>query len=69
MAVIELKGIQRHYVLGDITVKALRGVDLSVEQAFKIILSGGMVGAETRKKRARPSLAEERARELGGPGG
>jgi uncharacterized membrane protein len=44
-------------------------VDLSVEQAFKIILSGGMVGSDTKKKKARPSLTEERAREFGGTGG
>lgn len=30
MAILELRGIQRHYVLGDITVRAIRGLDLSV---------------------------------------
>jgi putative ABC transport system ATP-binding protein len=40
MAVIELSGIKRHYVLGDITVKALRGVDLNVEEGEFISVMG-----------------------------
>jgi putative ABC transport system ATP-binding protein len=31
MAVIELKGIQRYYTVGEVTVKALRSLDLEVE--------------------------------------
>lgn len=40
MAVIELRGIQRHYVLGDITVKAIRELDLSVEQGEFVAIMG-----------------------------
>jgi putative ABC transport system ATP-binding protein len=31
MAIIELRGITRHYAMGEVVVKALRGIDLSVE--------------------------------------
>jgi uncharacterized membrane protein len=41
-------------------------VDLSVEQAFKIILSGGMVGGDARNKKARSSIQEKRASDLDG---
>lgn len=40
MAIIELRGIQRHYVLGDITVKAIRGLDLSVETGEFVAIMG-----------------------------
>jgi putative ABC transport system ATP-binding protein len=30
MAIIEMSGIKRHYVVGEVTVKAIRGLDLSV---------------------------------------
>jgi putative ABC transport system ATP-binding protein len=31
MAIIELRGIRRHYLVGEVVVKAIRGLDLSVE--------------------------------------
>jgi len=40
MAVIELRGIQRHYALGDITVKAIRGLDLSVNEGEFVSVMG-----------------------------
>jgi len=40
MAIIELHGIQRYYVLGDITVKAIRGLDLSVETGEFVAVMG-----------------------------
>ena len=40
MAIIELKGIQRLYVLGDITVRAIRGLDLSVEKGEFVSVMG-----------------------------
>jgi putative ABC transport system ATP-binding protein len=40
MAVIELRGIQRHYALGDITVKAIRGLDLSVDEGEFVAVMG-----------------------------
>jgi len=40
MAVIELSGIHRHYVLGDITVKALKGIDLGIEQGEFVAVMG-----------------------------
>lgn len=40
MAVIELRGIQRHYALGDITVKAIRGLDLSVNEGEFVAVMG-----------------------------
>jgi len=30
MAIIELRGIKRHYLVGEITIKAIRGIDLDV---------------------------------------
>lgn len=36
----------------------LTPLDLSVEQAFKVILSGGMVGGEATSKKAHPASAE-----------
>jgi len=40
MAIIEMRGIQRLYTLGDITVKAIRGLDLSVEQGDFVAVMG-----------------------------
>ena len=40
MAVIELRGITRHYALGEITVKALRGVDLDVDSGEFVAVMG-----------------------------
>ncbi|HUW70941.1 MAG TPA: ABC transporter ATP-binding protein [bacterium] len=40
MAIIELRGIKRHYILGDITVKALRGIDLDVESGEFVAIMG-----------------------------
>jgi len=40
MGVIELKGIQRHYTVGEVTVKALRGLDLIVEQGEFLSVMG-----------------------------
>lgn len=40
MAIIELRGIKRFYVLGDITVKALRGIDLDVESGEFVAIMG-----------------------------
>jgi len=40
MAIIELRGIKRHYVLGDIVVKALRGMDLDVEEGEFVSVMG-----------------------------
>jgi len=40
MAIIELRGIKRYYVLGDITVKALRGIDLDVESGEFVAIMG-----------------------------
>ena len=40
MSIIELRGIKRHYVIGDITVKAIRGLDLSVEQGEFVAVMG-----------------------------
>ena len=40
MAVIELRGIKRHYVLGDIVVKAIRGLDLSVDEGEFVSVMG-----------------------------
>ena len=40
MAVIELKGIKRYYRMGDITVKALRGVDLEIESGEFVAVMG-----------------------------
>jgi putative ABC transport system ATP-binding protein len=40
MPVIELRGIQRFYTVGDITVKALRGLDLSVDEGEFVSVMG-----------------------------
>ena len=40
MGVIELRGIKRFYELGDITVKAIRGIDLSVESGEFVAIMG-----------------------------
>jgi putative ABC transport system ATP-binding protein len=40
MAIIEMRGIKRHYELGDITVKAIRGLDLSVEAGEFVAIMG-----------------------------
>ncbi|MDR1315668.1 MAG: ABC transporter ATP-binding protein [Spirochaetales bacterium] len=40
MAVIELKGIKRHYCLGEVTVKALDGVDVNIERTEFVAIMG-----------------------------
>ena len=40
MAIIELAGIKRHYTVGDIVVKALRGLDLKVEEGEFLAIMG-----------------------------
>ena len=40
MAIIELRGVKRHYTMGDITVKALRGVDLTIEAGEFVAVMG-----------------------------
>jgi putative ABC transport system ATP-binding protein len=40
MAIIELSGVARHYAVGDIVVKALRGVDLRVEEGEFLSVMG-----------------------------
>jgi len=40
MAIIELRRIRRYYTVGDIVVKALRGVDLDVEQGEFLAIMG-----------------------------
>lgn len=40
MAIIELRGIKRHYVVGDITVRAIRGLDLDVESGEFVAIMG-----------------------------
>ena len=40
MSVIELRGIKRYYELGDITVKAIRGIDLSVDAGEFVAIMG-----------------------------
>ncbi|MFA6856814.1 MAG: ABC transporter ATP-binding protein [Treponema sp.] len=40
MAVIELRGIRRQYVIGDITVNALRGIDLDVQKGEFLAVMG-----------------------------
>jgi putative ABC transport system ATP-binding protein len=40
MAIIELAGIKRHYQVGDIVVKALRGLDLSVDEGEFLAIMG-----------------------------
>jgi len=40
MSVIELSGVMRHYVLGDITVKAIRELDLKVDSGEFVAVMG-----------------------------
>ncbi|HTX71707.1 MAG TPA: ABC transporter ATP-binding protein [Rectinemataceae bacterium] len=40
MAIIELRGIRRHYVVGEIVIKAIRGVDLEVEAGEFVAIMG-----------------------------
>ncbi|MCL1818856.1 MAG: ABC transporter ATP-binding protein [Spirochaetaceae bacterium] len=40
MAVIELRGIKRHYSFGEVTVKALDGVDVSIEKTEFVAIMG-----------------------------
>ena len=40
MAIIGLRGIKRYYVVGDITVKALRGLDLDVGEGEFVAVMG-----------------------------
>ena len=40
MAVIEMQGITRHYVMGDITVRTLQGIDLTIEQGEFVAVMG-----------------------------
>ncbi len=40
MAIIELRGIKRHYVVGDITVRAIRGLNLDVESGEFVAIMG-----------------------------
>jgi len=40
MAIIELRGIRRHYEVGEVVVKAIRGLDLSVEQGEFVSIMG-----------------------------
>ncbi|MBU0927053.1 MAG: ABC transporter ATP-binding protein [Spirochaetes bacterium] len=40
MAVIALRGVKRHYVVGDITVRAIRGLDLDVESGEFVAVMG-----------------------------
>lgn len=40
MAMLELSGIRRHYSLGDVTVRAIKGLDLSVERGEFVSVMG-----------------------------
>jgi putative ABC transport system ATP-binding protein len=40
MAIIELRGIKRYYVVGEITIKAIRGIDLDVETGEFVAIMG-----------------------------
>ncbi|PKL24105.1 MAG: ABC transporter ATP-binding protein [Spirochaetae bacterium HGW-Spirochaetae-3] len=40
MAIIELRGIQRRYEIGDIVVRAIRGLDLDVEEGEFVAIMG-----------------------------
>jgi putative ABC transport system ATP-binding protein len=40
MAIIELRGIKRHYIVGEITIKAIRGIDLDVETGEFVAIMG-----------------------------
>jgi putative ABC transport system ATP-binding protein len=40
MAIIELRGIKRHYIVGEIVIKAIRGIDLDVEIGEFVAIMG-----------------------------
>lgn len=40
MAIIEMKGIRRHYQVGEVVVKAIRGLDLAVDQGEFVSIMG-----------------------------
>ncbi|MBN2875739.1 MAG: ABC transporter ATP-binding protein [Spirochaetales bacterium] len=40
MAIIELRGLQRHYTVGDIVVRAIRGLDLDVDSGEFVAIMG-----------------------------
>ena len=40
MAVIEMRGITRHYGMGETTVRALQGIDLTIEQGESVAIMG-----------------------------
>jgi putative ABC transport system ATP-binding protein len=40
MAVVELKGVKKHYMLGDTRVEALRGVDLEIDKGEFLAVAG-----------------------------
>jgi len=40
MAIIELRGVKRHYLVGEITIKAIRGIDLNVEKGEFVAIMG-----------------------------
>jgi putative ABC transport system ATP-binding protein len=40
MAIIELRGIKRHYLVGEVVVKAIRGLDLSVDTGEFVSIMG-----------------------------
>jgi len=40
MAIIELRDLERHYIVGDITVKAIRGLDMDVQEGEFVSIMG-----------------------------
>jgi len=40
MAIIELRGIKRHYLVGEIVIKAIRGIDLDVDTGEFVAIMG-----------------------------
>ena len=40
MSLIELKGLKRHYEMASETIKALDGIDLTIEEGERVILLG-----------------------------
>ncbi|MGO9413061.1 MAG: ABC transporter ATP-binding protein [Spirochaetia bacterium] len=40
MAIIEMRGIQRHYLVGEVTVRAIRGLNLTVESGEFVSVMG-----------------------------